>query len=121
MNLARAQNTQRMQCALMLQMSVRCALFNNAMRMNSTTETKTMNEKLDEMTWMAPRLRLYEGQNVDRSFADSGQDLYINFVGPKATESEIKEMFSRFGIVMKVNLKPARDQFSSKCWVTMKS
>ena len=52
----------------------------------------------------------------DVKLRDSFLDRHI---GP--SESEIKEMFSRFGIVMKVNLKPARDQFSSKCWVTMKS
>ena len=63
-------------------------------RMNSTSESKTMHEKLESMTYSVPRLRLYENEDVDRSFADSGQDLYINFVGPKATESKVREIFT---------------------------
>ena len=74
-----------------------------------------------KLHYSAPRIRLFQPDNVDRSMADSGQDLYINFVGPEATETEIFDIFSEFGYVQNVNLKPAKDNFSSKCWVTMDS
>ena len=115
-----------MNMALMLQMTnLRAfALLNDSKRMNSTAQlaSKASTDiKMTEMTYCAPRLRLFEPDHVDRSMADSGQDLYINFVGPEATETEIFDIFSEFGYVQNVNLKPAKDNFSSKCWVTMDS
>lgn len=106
---------------MLLSMSSNKSLVQYGLRMNSTAEPKTMHEKLASMTYNYPRIRLYENKDVDRSFADSGQELYINFVGPNATEESIKEKFSQFGIVVKVNLLPAKDSFSSKCWVKMES
>jgi RNA recognition motif-containing protein len=48
-------------------------------------------------------------------------EIFINFVGPDATEKEIRDLFAPFGKMLSFRLMPAKKSFSGKCWIALES